>query len=80
MQFYDFGMMGEIVPGVRERLLDMFYGVYRKDTQVRGGQLCQPAQVPTTVCRHVHTVATYGDLVSSCHQQSTQLSLFSSHM
>jgi len=30
--FYDFGMMGEIVPGVREKLLDMFYGVYRKDT------------------------------------------------
>ncbi|KXZ50166.1 hypothetical protein GPECTOR_17g802 [Gonium pectorale] len=30
--FYDFGMMGEIVPDVRTRLLDVFYGVYRKDT------------------------------------------------
>ncbi len=29
--FYDFGMMGAIVPDVRERLLDVFYGVYRKD-------------------------------------------------
>ncbi|GIL68808.1 hypothetical protein Vafri_22040 [Volvox africanus] len=30
--FYDFGMMGEIVPDVKTRLLDVFYGVYRKDT------------------------------------------------
>ena len=29
--FYDFGMMGEIVPNVRDRLLDVFYGVYKKD-------------------------------------------------
>lgn len=27
--FYDFGMMGQIVPDVRERLLDVFYGIYR---------------------------------------------------
>lgn len=25
----DFGMMGEIVPNVRERLLDVFYGIYK---------------------------------------------------
>lgn len=25
----DFGMMGQIVPNVRERLLDVFYGIYR---------------------------------------------------
>ncbi|KAG1679839.1 hypothetical protein FOA52_012752 [Chlamydomonas sp. UWO 241] len=30
--FYDFGMMGEIIPNVRERLLDVFYGIYRKDS------------------------------------------------
>ncbi|KAG2482100.1 hypothetical protein HYH03_018956 [Edaphochlamys debaryana] len=30
--YYDFGMMGEIVPDVRTRLLDVFYGIYRKDT------------------------------------------------
>ncbi|WIA14007.1 hypothetical protein OEZ85_002567 [Tetradesmus obliquus] len=30
--FYDYGMMGEIVPNVRERLLDVFYGIYKKDT------------------------------------------------
>lgn len=29
--FYDFGMMGQIVPDVRERLLDVFYGIYRQD-------------------------------------------------
>ncbi|KAK9861903.1 hypothetical protein WJX84_010557 [Apatococcus fuscideae] len=29
--FYDFGMMSSIFPGVRERLLDIFYGVYKKD-------------------------------------------------
>lgn len=27
--FYDFGMMGQIVPDVRVRLLDVFYGIYR---------------------------------------------------
>lgn len=27
--FYDFGMMGQIVPNVRERLLDLFYGIYK---------------------------------------------------
>ncbi len=30
--FYDFGMMGDIVPGVKDKLLDVFYGIYRKDT------------------------------------------------
>jgi predicted unusual protein kinase regulating ubiquinone biosynthesis (AarF/ABC1/UbiB family) len=30
--FYDFGMMGQIIPDVRERLLDVFYGIYRKDS------------------------------------------------
>lgn len=29
--FYDFGMMGRIVPDIRERLLELFYGIYRKD-------------------------------------------------
>ncbi|MEW5309310.1 MAG: hypothetical protein WDW38_001205 [Sanguina aurantia] len=32
--YYDFGMMGEIVPDVRERLLDVFYGIYRKDSNL----------------------------------------------
>lgn len=32
--FYDFGMMGTIVSDVRQRLLDVFYGVYRKDTDL----------------------------------------------
>jgi hypothetical protein len=27
-------MMGEIKSNVREKLLDLFYGIYRKDTQV----------------------------------------------
>ena len=30
--FYDFGMMGQIIPDVRERLMDVFYGIYRKDS------------------------------------------------
>ncbi|KAF5837683.1 ABC1 family-domain-containing protein [Dunaliella salina] len=30
--FYDFGMMGQIPGNVRERLLQMFYGIYRKDS------------------------------------------------
>ncbi len=29
--FYDFGMMGEIVPNIRDKLLDVFYGIYKKD-------------------------------------------------
>eukprot|EP00890_Picochlorum_soloecismus_P002160 jgi/Picsp_1/2945/NSC_01170-R1_protein kinase domain-containing protein len=29
--FYDFGMMGTIVPGTREQLLDLFYGIAQKD-------------------------------------------------
>lgn len=29
--FYDFGMMGEIVPGVKTKLVDMFQAIYRKD-------------------------------------------------
>ena len=29
--FYDFGMMSRIVPATKERLLDVFYGIYRKD-------------------------------------------------
>lgn len=29
--YYDFGMMGEIKPFTRERLLDLFYAVYEKD-------------------------------------------------
>lgn len=37
--FYDFGMMGEIVPATRERLLDLFYGVNRKDTDAVVQQL-----------------------------------------
>ncbi|KAL6762525.1 ABC1 family-domain-containing protein [Haematococcus lacustris] len=31
--FYDFGMMGEIVPGIKDKLLDTFYGIYKQDTQ-----------------------------------------------
>ena len=30
--YYDFGMMGEIKTFTRERLLDLFYAVYEKDT------------------------------------------------
>ncbi|PSC67309.1 putative aarF domain-containing kinase chloroplastic [Micractinium conductrix] len=30
--FYDFGMMGEIVPATRERLVDLFQGVAQQDT------------------------------------------------
>jgi predicted unusual protein kinase regulating ubiquinone biosynthesis (AarF/ABC1/UbiB family) len=29
--FYDFGMMGEIVPNIKDKLLEVFYGIYRKD-------------------------------------------------
>jgi len=29
--YYDFGMMGQLKPGVREGLLKLFYGVYQKD-------------------------------------------------
>ncbi|GAX86017.1 hypothetical protein CEUSTIGMA_g13432.t1 [Chlamydomonas eustigma] len=29
--FYDFGMMGDIIPNIREKLLEVFYGIYRKD-------------------------------------------------
>ncbi|KAJ9523162.1 hypothetical protein QJQ45_024089 [Haematococcus lacustris] len=29
----DFGMMGEIVPGIKDKLLDTFYGIYKQDTQ-----------------------------------------------
>lgn len=29
--FYDFGMMSSIVPATKERLLNVFYGIYRKD-------------------------------------------------
>uniref|UniRef100_A0A7C9DI16 ABC1 atypical kinase-like domain-containing protein n=1 Tax=Opuntia streptacantha TaxID=393608 RepID=A0A7C9DI16_OPUST len=31
--YYDFGMMGEIKTTTRQRLLDLFYAVYEKDTQ-----------------------------------------------
>lgn len=31
--YYDFGMMGEIKPFTRERLLDLFYAVYEKDAK-----------------------------------------------
>ncbi|KAJ8423824.1 hypothetical protein Cgig2_017387 [Carnegiea gigantea] len=31
--YYDFGMMGEIKTFTRERLLDLFYAVYEKDTK-----------------------------------------------
>lgn len=29
--FYDFGMMSTIVPATKDRLMDVFYGIYRKD-------------------------------------------------
>ncbi|KAJ6794905.1 protein ACTIVITY OF BC1 COMPLEX KINASE 7, chloroplastic [Iris pallida] len=29
--YYDFGMMGEITPSTREKLLELFYSVYEKD-------------------------------------------------
>lgn len=32
--FYDFGMMGEIVPATRGQLLDLFYGVAKKDVNL----------------------------------------------
>ena len=31
--FYDMGMVSTIVPATKERLLDVFYGVYRKDAK-----------------------------------------------
>lgn len=31
--YYDFGMMEEIKSFTRERLLDLFYGVYEKDAK-----------------------------------------------
>lgn len=37
--FYDFGMMGEIVPATRERLLDLYYGIVKKDTDAVVAQL-----------------------------------------
>ncbi|KAI7839932.1 hypothetical protein COHA_006326 [Chlorella ohadii] len=37
--FYDFGMMGEIVPATRERLLDLYYGIVKKDTDAVVSQL-----------------------------------------
>ena len=30
--FYDFGMMGEIVPGVKTKLVSMFQAIYKKDS------------------------------------------------
>lgn len=38
--FYDFGMMSTIVPATKERLLDVFYGIYRKDAAQVLGLLC----------------------------------------
>jgi len=32
--YYDFGMMGSIVPATRERLVDLFYGIARKDVDL----------------------------------------------
>ncbi|EFN50435.1 hypothetical protein CHLNCDRAFT_144022, partial [Chlorella variabilis] len=37
--FYDFGMMGEIVPTTRETLLELFYAVNRKDADAVVRQL-----------------------------------------
>ena len=37
--FYDFGMMSSIVPATKERLLDVFYGIYRKDAAQVGFSL-----------------------------------------
>lgn len=37
--FYDFGMMGEIVPATKERLLDLFFGVQQKDADAVLGAL-----------------------------------------
>jgi predicted unusual protein kinase regulating ubiquinone biosynthesis (AarF/ABC1/UbiB family) len=31
--YYDFGMMGSIVPDVRGGLMELFYGVYNKDAE-----------------------------------------------
>ncbi|CAM8986852.1 unnamed protein product [Rhodiola kirilowii] len=31
--YYDFGMMGEIKSSIRERLLELFYAIYEKDTK-----------------------------------------------
>lgn len=31
--WYDFGMMSEIAPATKDRLMDMFYAVYRQDAE-----------------------------------------------
>lgn len=31
--YYDFGMMGEIKPLTRERLIELFYAIYEKDAK-----------------------------------------------
>lgn len=42
--FYDFGMMGELGSAVRENLLELFYGIYSKDTS--------QVSVPSGPCCH----------------------------
>ncbi|GBG69347.1 hypothetical protein CBR_g4041 [Chara braunii] len=46
--FYDFGMMGVINPGIREGLLEAFYGVYEKDAdKVLAAMVQMGVLVPT---------------------------------
>jgi len=46
--FYDFGMMGTIEGNVRERLLQMFYGIYRKDSNAVIDALVSLGVIKTT--------------------------------
>ena len=52
--FYDFGMMSSIVPATKERLLDVFYGIYKKDAAQVQFSLQQGVDL------HVHCMAAHG--------------------
>lgn len=50
--FYDYGMMGAIVPATRERLLELFYGIARKDVDAVGTAtvyLQYPCSIPAVL-------------------------------
>ncbi|KAI3780130.1 hypothetical protein L2E82_10064 [Cichorium intybus] len=54
--YYDFGMMGEIKSFTRERLMDLFYAVYKKDAKkvmnsLRSLEALQPTGDMSSVCK-----------------------------
>jgi len=80
--FYDFGMMGLIVPNVRERLLDVFYGIYRYAAAVphgvfvnlrharRKGHVTARASLPQarhTPCANIRQVCITASLYDFCN-------------